>query len=411
MSHNTAVGCQKLPTRFLPSGRLTPVFPPMAASTWASSVVGTFTYAMPRRKTDAAKPATSLTTPPPSATTASRRDNPKRAKSRHSCSTTASVFAPSPSSTMKVSEGTPGSTSTSTFSWVTMATRSTPAGRTSASMPPHPRPDEDVVGTRPETDGHRDHLLSSLCCCSEAPVGRPSSLDAIGHGAAVARSSTSMARRWQPPRRGLDARPIDTGKLRSPALRRSRSGGGGPPSCGQQRAIGVLPTRRARVSGRARSHTTVPLSRSAARLGGSRTAPPPTEITAGPCRPEHRVEHARLLGPEGRLAARRRRSRAPSSRRPAPPPRRCRGGVDQARRDQPGHGRLARRPSSPRAGGAQPRPAARGRRRSVVERRQVPVPVAHDLGQRVATELAQRLGRPAPAPSWSRPPRPWPGPR
>ena len=35
MSHSTALGCQKAPTRFLPSGRLTPVFPPMAASTWA----------------------------------------------------------------------------------------------------------------------------------------------------------------------------------------------------------------------------------------------------------------------------------------------------------------------------------------------------------------------------------------
>ena len=36
-------GCQKAPTRFLPSGRLTPVLPPMAASTWASSEVATFT--------------------------------------------------------------------------------------------------------------------------------------------------------------------------------------------------------------------------------------------------------------------------------------------------------------------------------------------------------------------------------
>ena len=43
MSHSTAAGCQKAPTRFLPSGRLTPVFPPMAASTWASRVVATFT--------------------------------------------------------------------------------------------------------------------------------------------------------------------------------------------------------------------------------------------------------------------------------------------------------------------------------------------------------------------------------
>ena len=48
VSHSTAAGCQNAPTRFLPSGRLTPVLPPMAASTWASSEVATFTYAIPR---------------------------------------------------------------------------------------------------------------------------------------------------------------------------------------------------------------------------------------------------------------------------------------------------------------------------------------------------------------------------
>ena len=45
MSQKTPSGCQKEPTRFLPSGRLTPVLPPMAASTWPSSVVGTLTTA------------------------------------------------------------------------------------------------------------------------------------------------------------------------------------------------------------------------------------------------------------------------------------------------------------------------------------------------------------------------------
>ena len=43
VSQSTALGCQNAPTRFFPSGRLTPVLPPMAASTWASSVVATFT--------------------------------------------------------------------------------------------------------------------------------------------------------------------------------------------------------------------------------------------------------------------------------------------------------------------------------------------------------------------------------
>ena len=43
VSHRTALGCQNAPTRFFPSGRLTPVLPPMAASTWPSRVVATFT--------------------------------------------------------------------------------------------------------------------------------------------------------------------------------------------------------------------------------------------------------------------------------------------------------------------------------------------------------------------------------
>ena len=48
VSHRTATGCQKAPTRFFPSGRLTPVFPPIAASTWARSVVATWTRGTPR---------------------------------------------------------------------------------------------------------------------------------------------------------------------------------------------------------------------------------------------------------------------------------------------------------------------------------------------------------------------------
>ena len=48
VSQMTAAGCQNVPTRFLPCGRLTPVLPPMAASIWASSVVATWTTGTPR---------------------------------------------------------------------------------------------------------------------------------------------------------------------------------------------------------------------------------------------------------------------------------------------------------------------------------------------------------------------------
>ena len=50
-----------------------PVLPPTAASTIASSVVGTFTRRTPRSHVAAAKPAMSVVAPPPMATTASLR--------------------------------------------------------------------------------------------------------------------------------------------------------------------------------------------------------------------------------------------------------------------------------------------------------------------------------------------------
>ena len=47
-SQTTPCGCQNAPTRFLPSGRFTPVLPPIAASTIARSVVATWTTGTPR---------------------------------------------------------------------------------------------------------------------------------------------------------------------------------------------------------------------------------------------------------------------------------------------------------------------------------------------------------------------------
>ena len=44
-----AAGWWNAPTRFLPSGRSTPVLPPIDESIWATSVVGTWMTGMPRR--------------------------------------------------------------------------------------------------------------------------------------------------------------------------------------------------------------------------------------------------------------------------------------------------------------------------------------------------------------------------
>ncbi|SKU03972.1 Uncharacterised protein [Mycobacteroides abscessus subsp. abscessus] len=57
---------------------LIPVFPPTAASTMASSVVGTCTTLIPRSHVAAANPAVSVAAPPPRLTTASLRPIPMR---------------------------------------------------------------------------------------------------------------------------------------------------------------------------------------------------------------------------------------------------------------------------------------------------------------------------------------------
>ena len=56
-SIDTRRGWWKDPTRFLPSGRLTPVLPPTLASTIESTVVGICTKGMPRRKVGAVERA------------------------------------------------------------------------------------------------------------------------------------------------------------------------------------------------------------------------------------------------------------------------------------------------------------------------------------------------------------------
>ncbi len=97
VSQSTALGCQNAPTRFFPSGRFTPVFPPMAASTWPNSVVATFMYGVPRWYDAAANPATSVTMPPPTAMTTSERESPACANRRQRPSTVSRVLFASPS--------------------------------------------------------------------------------------------------------------------------------------------------------------------------------------------------------------------------------------------------------------------------------------------------------------------------
>ena len=108
---------------FLPPGRSTPVLPPIAASTWASRVVGIWTNSTPRRKQPAANPARSPTLPPPKARTRLSRLPPAASISFQSRSADSIVFAPSPSSTSRITHFDAARRSTSSRSPCSACTR------------------------------------------------------------------------------------------------------------------------------------------------------------------------------------------------------------------------------------------------------------------------------------------------
>ena len=89
---------------------------------------------------DAANPAVSVTTPPPTATTTSPLVSPHRENWRQRSSTVSRSLAGSPSPMVNTRWSTPASTSTPTPSWVTMAAREAPRGITSRSRWRAPRP-------------------------------------------------------------------------------------------------------------------------------------------------------------------------------------------------------------------------------------------------------------------------------
>ena len=79
-----------------PSRRFTPVLPPIPASTCASSVVGICKTGMPRMKIEARNPPTSVTMPPPKATTMLERSPPRATISSASLSTSSRRLRSSP---------------------------------------------------------------------------------------------------------------------------------------------------------------------------------------------------------------------------------------------------------------------------------------------------------------------------
>ena len=292
MSHSTADGCQKAPTRFLPSGRLTPVLPPMAASTWPSRVVGTWTTATPRWYTAAAKPAVSVTTPPPTATTTSDRLRPQRAHPRQSSSTDSRVLASSPGSRKKLRCSMPG----------VHGDPDVLLGHDRGPVDPGRQHLEQTV-TGAGADQHRDSCGSPRSTVISRIAGAP-----VGPcRAAMMRSTTSP---------GPEVIDVD-GDVGQVLVERPALAGrdGPPPPPGRHRAGDgprPAPTRRARVGTSARSHTTSPACTDAPSVVGVEDGPAGHRHHQRPIAVGGRSKGSGLLGPEGGLTRPRRRSPAPS---------------------------------------------------------------------------------------------------
>ncbi len=112
-----------------------PVLPPTAASTIASSVVGTWTTRTPRSQVAATKPARSVTAPPPTPTTASERVKPACPSTCQQNARTAEVFASSPSGTSAATASKP------------CATRSSRIGLTGRAQGPRVDDEHPLRGT------------------------------------------------------------------------------------------------------------------------------------------------------------------------------------------------------------------------------------------------------------------------
>ena len=217
VSQITPIGCQNAPTRFLPSGRLTPVLPPMAASTIASSDVATCTTATPRCHTAAANPATSVTSPPPTATTTSSRVSPTPANARARCSTVTSDLLVLTGADVDPHEvcGLPSKALTASpngiVAWVTTATRCAPWREQIGKAGDRPGADVDVVTALPQRHVDRAHLAHHITARS------PGTLRRCGRTRRRSPRRTCAALR----RRGR-GRPSSRRRLPSPAPRSRR---------------------------------------------------------------------------------------------------------------------------------------------------------------------------------------------
>ena len=141
-SITTRAGQWNAPIRFLPPGRSTAVLPPIAASTWPTSVVGTATHGTPRMYVAAANPARSVVQPPPSPTTVPSRPirSARQSRSRTAIAlaaspggTSCSAMSRSPSASWAVTPWMPATFASETISTAPCRARAPRAGRSRRS--------------------------------------------------------------------------------------------------------------------------------------------------------------------------------------------------------------------------------------------------------------------------------------
>ena len=245
-SITTACGKWNAPARFLPLAVLIPVLPPMAASTWPVSVVGTAIQRTPRRYVAATKPATSVVEPPPNPTMVPRRSIGSSPQSR---STTARLFAASPAGTVpawRPPSGAGGATSTRSSADDRVGLDVVRGGQPNAQ-----RGEQDVVGV--SGHGVRGLRVDALARVEERPevllvageraVGVADALPCRGHvdlqehgeravrePLAVDRRERRRRRRARSPSRGPSERlaRASSSSRRNSASPRSKSSGIGP---------------------------------------------------------------------------------------------------------------------------------------------------------------------------------------
>ena len=290
MSMTMADGWWKAPRRFLPSGRSTPVLPPMDESTCATSVVGTWIQGTPRRYVAARKPAGSPSAPPPIATSGSRRSTRSRASSRAASPITASSLAASPAGSMTCSTGQPSARSPS----------ATPAPNAAHA------PGSETRTARRASSRWRASLTAPTAIRSPRTTS-PTRVEAFN--SVVDRRD---ARRDEPVH-GLDhprqlGHAIDPrrGGVEALAGRRKRADPADRVAALDQRPhVGERRRRWPRTSGRTSSQTGSRPRYSVQRLRGSTIAPPPGEIT-------RRSARSASGGPSAATASRSRRRNAAS---------------------------------------------------------------------------------------------------